>query len=143
MQYRMLGLSGLRVSLMSLGSGGAKRLGQADCLTQVQQTAIVRCALDLGVNLIDTSATYGDSEIILGKALRGVPRDSYHLSTKWAPRVNGKLAEDPQLLVDSVEQSLRRLGTDHVEIMFFHGPMAEEYASIVERFYPTMDRLRE
>ena len=95
MQYRMLGLSGLRVSLMSLGSGGAKRLGQADCLTQVQQTAIVRCALDLGVNLIDTSATYGDSEIILGKALRGVPRDSYHLSTKWAPRVNGKLAEDP------------------------------------------------
>ena len=143
MQYRTLGRTGLEVSLLSLGSGGAKFLGQADGLTQEQQTALVRRALDLGVNLIDTSVEYGDSETILGKALKGVPRDTYMLSTKWPPLVDGKVPEDPQLLIDSVEQSLRRLGTDHVEIMLFHGPAPHEYSRVVERFYPTVERLRE
>ena len=118
-------------------------MGQATGLTQEQQTALVRRALDLGVNLIDTSVEYRDSESILGEALKGVPRDSYILSTKWPALVDGKVPEDPHLLIDSVEQSLRRLGTDHVEIMLFHGPAPHEYPQIVERFYPTMERLRE
>ena len=85
MHYRTLGRTGIEVSLLSLGSGGAKMLGQADGLTQREQTALVRRALDLGVNLFDTSQGYGDSEAILGRALEGVPRDSYFLATKWPP----------------------------------------------------------
>ena len=69
MEYRRLGRTGFEVSLLSLGSGGARVLGQALGYSQDQQTALVRRALDLGVNLIDTSSQYGDSEAILGRAL--------------------------------------------------------------------------
>lgn len=141
--YRPLGRTSLNVSLLSLGSGGAKRLGQTEGLTQGQQTAIVRRALDLGVNLIDTSANYGESESILGKALQEVPREAYILSTKWSAETNGTLPGDPSLLTDSLEQSLRHLGTDHVEIMFFHGPLAHQLPIIIDCFYPTMERLRD
>jgi aryl-alcohol dehydrogenase-like predicted oxidoreductase len=112
-------------------------------MTQSEQTSLVHRALDLGVNFIDTSAEYGDSEAILGRALDGVPRDSYYLCTKWPSSMNGELIEDPQLLADSVERSLDRLATDHVDVMMFHGPLSADYTAIVERFYSTMERLRE
>ena len=143
MKYRTLGRTGLRVSLLSFGSGGARQLGQSIGMTQSGQTALVRRALDLGVNFIDTSAGYGDSEAILGRALDGLARDSYHLCTKWSPWVDGEIMEDPQLLVDSVDRSLARLGTDHIEVMMFHGPLVSQYGTFVERFYSTMERLRE
>ena len=143
MLYRTLGRTGLEVSLLSLGSGGAKQLGQADGLTQDQQTAIVRRALDLGVNSIDTSAGYGDSEVILGMALKGVARDSYIIGTKWNAEIDGEVGEEPQLLLDSVEDSLRKLGTDYIDVMYFHGPMADQVPVVVERFYPTMEQLRD
>ena len=143
MHYRTLGRTGLEVSLLSLGSGGAKQLGQADDLTQREQTALVRRALDLGVNLIDTSRGYADSEAILGRALEGVQRDSYFMTTKWNPDTGGGVVDDPRLLVDSVEESLRKLRTDRIDIMFFHGPMPDQLATVVDRFYPTMERLKE
>lgn len=143
MLYRTLGRTGLEVSLLSLGSGGAKQLGQADGLTQDQQTAIVRRALDLGVNSIDTSAGYGDSEVILGMALKGVARDSYIIGTKWNAEIDGEVGEEPQLLLDSVDDSLRKLGTDYIDVMYFHGPMADQVPVVVERFYPTMEQLRD
>ena len=143
MKHRTLGRTGLEVSLLSLGTGGPRQLGQAIGMTQTDQTALVRRALDLGVNLIDTSAEYGESEVILGRALEGVPRESYYMCTKWPPWVDGELAEDPELLADSVDHSLQRLDTDHVDIMMFHGPRSGNYVPLVERFYPTMERLRE
>ena len=142
MEHRALGRTGLNVSLMSLGSGGGSVLGQNAGLSQGEQTALVRRALDLGVNFIDTSPHYMESESILGIALKGVPRDSYYLTTKWLAVEDGKLVPDPQLLVDSMDRSLARLGTDYVDVMFFHGPLAEEYPTVVERLYPTMERLR-
>ena len=143
MEYRTLGRTGFEVSLLSLGSGGARTLGQALGYSQDQQTALVRRALDLGVNLIDTSSQYGDSEAILGRALEGVPRDSYFLTTKWLALEDGKLVPDPALLTSGVEESLSRLRTDHVDIMMFHGPMPDEYPDIVGKVYPAMERLRE
>ena len=103
----------------------------------------MRRALDLGINLIDTSARYGDSELILGRALKGVPRDSYFLTTKWLATADRKLAPDPALLVDSVDESLARLRTDYIDVMMFHGPLPNEYPDIVERAYPAMKSLRE
>ena len=143
MEYRTLGRTGFEVSLLSLGSGGARVLGQALGYSQDQQTALVRRALDLGVNLIDTSSQYGDSEAILGRALAGVPRDSYFLTTKWLVLEDGKLVPDPALLTSGVEESLSRLRTDYVDVMMFHGPMPDEYPDIVSKVYPAMERLRE
>ena len=143
MEYRRLGRTGFEVSLLSLGSGGARVLGQALGYSQDQQTALVRRALDLGVNLIDTSSQYGDSEAILGRALAGVPRDSYFLTTKWLVLEDGKLVPDPALLTSGVEESLSRLRTDYVDVMMFHGPMPDEYPDIVGKVYPAMERLRE
>ncbi len=143
MEYRTLGRTGFEVSLLSLGSGGARVLGQALGYTQDEQTALVRRALDLGVNLIDTSAQYRDSEAILGRALEGVPRDSYFLATKWLALEDGKLVPDPALLTKGVEESLSRLRTDYVDVMMFHGPMPDEYPGIVDKVYPAMARLRE
>ena len=143
MEYRTLGRTGFEVSLLSLGSGGARVLGQALGYSQDQQTALVRRALDLGVNLIDTSSQYGDSEAILGRALAGVPRDSYYLTTKWLVLEDGKLVPDPALLTSGVEESLSRLRTDYVDVMMFHGPMPDEYPDIVSKVYPAMERLRE
>ena len=142
MEFRTLGKTGLNVSLLSLGTGGARQLGQSQGMSQAQQTTLVRSALDLGVNLIDTSSEYGESETILGHALKEVPRDHYNICTKWPPWVDGQLAVDPTLLVNSLERSLKRLQTDHVEILLFHGPRANEYHSLVERFYPTMEKLQ-
>ncbi len=130
-------------SLLSLGSGGARALGQSVGMSQGQQTALVRRALDLGINFIDTSAIYGDSELILGRALEGVPRDSYFLTTKWLALKDGKSVPDPALLAEGVNESLKRLLTDYVDVMMFHGPLPDEYPELIERVAPTMVRLRE
>jgi aryl-alcohol dehydrogenase-like predicted oxidoreductase len=135
-QYRQLGRTNLQVSLLGIGGGGANRLGQAQQADPVATRAFVRRALDLGINLFDTAPSYG-SEEPLAAALAGVPRDSYFLSTKFSP-VRG----DPQpgALRASLEGSLRALGTDHVEILYFHGLNPEHYDRTIDRF---MDELRQ
>ena len=112
-------------------------------MEQKQQTALIRRCLDLGVNLFDTHEAYGSSEELLGEALRGVPRDSYYLVTKWAYHRDGGEEQDASALSASVERSLSRLNTDYVDVMMIHGILAAEYDSVVERFVPTLERLRE
>ena len=143
MQYRTLGRTGLEVSLMSYGSGGPSRLGQGTGLTDAEQEALVRRCLDLGVNLIDSSANYGDSEEILGRCLDGVPRDAFYMATKWSPHADGRVKEDPEDLVRSVDSSLRRLRIDVIDVMQFHGVTPNIYDEVVERHHPTMRRLQE
>ena len=84
MQYPTLGRTGLKVSLLSQGTGGPSQFGQKRGLLQVEQNRLIHRCLDLGINLFDTHESYGDSEAILGRALDGVPRDDYILVTKWA-----------------------------------------------------------
>lgn len=144
MQYRTLGKTGLRVSLLSYGTGGPSQFGQRTGLTAVEQDALLRRCLDLGINLFDTAAAYGTSEEILGRALHGVPRDSYFLSTKWSHvRDHRELKEDPDELVASVDFSLSRLGAKYIDVMQFHGVLVEHYHDVVDRFYPVMKRLQE
>ena len=85
-EYRQLGRTNLSVSLLGIGSGGANRLGQRHGSDRTDSHRLVRHALDLGINFFDTAPTYGDSESLLGEALAGVPRQSYVLGTKFAPR---------------------------------------------------------
>ena len=143
MEYRTLGRTGIRVSLASFGTGGPSQFGQHKGLEQKQQTELIRRCLELGVNLFDTHEAYGSSEIILGAALRGVPRNSYYLVTKWAYHRNGGVGQDAAAFRASVERSLRRLNTDYVDVIMIHGILAAEYDSVVERFVPTLERLRD
>ena len=153
MQYRTLGRTGLEVSVIGFGTGGPSMFGQEAGLTPEQQKALVHRCLELGINLFDTAQKYGESERMLRRALEGVPRDSYILSTKWAHATtrspggvggkDGPIHKDPQALVKGVEESLRRLGTDHIEIMHLHGLRIEQYDEVVERFGPVVARLKE
>src|ERR1700735_5277884 len=81
MDYTTLGRTGLKVSVAGLGCGGNSRLGLSTGKTEADAVALVRTALDLGVNLIDTAAAYG-TEAVVGRALRGVTRDNVVVCTK-------------------------------------------------------------
>lgn len=143
MHYRTLGRTGLKVSLVSYGSGGPSKLGQNTGLSSSEQDGLVRHCLDLGINLFDSSEAYGDSEQILGRALSGVPRDSYILATKWKYDDGAKGLRDPDTLEASLENSLRRLETDCIDIMQFHVLHSKHYFEVVERYVPLLKRFQE
>src|SRR5437667_309524 len=113
MNYRVLGRTGLKVSLASLGTGGPSRLGQALHRDEAEARRVIQRALDLGVNLFDAAPNYGDSEAILGRALSTVPRDQFLVATKVAPWV------DVEGLADSCGRSLRRLQVETIDILQF------------------------
>lgn len=141
MQYRRLGRTGLSVSVAGLGTGGDSKLGQRDSLPREGVVRLVRRALDLGINLIDTAAAYGDSEELLGHALEGVPRTSYVLSTKFQPFKGGTLRSAEELR-RSLDESLRRLRTDAVDVFYLHGVPPERYPECVEAYGETLEGLR-
>lgn len=107
---------------------------------------LVRAALDLGINLIDTAAAY-DTEDLVGAAIVG-RRDSVVISTKLgvtAPGrpLRGKHLVEGKQLADGLEGSLQRLGTDHVDILHLHGVLPEQYEHCVDELVPALLRLRE
>src|SRR5262245_13957530 len=112
MQYRRLGRTNLQVSVLGLAGGGQRRLGRSANASSKDVEQLVRAALDLGVNLFDTAADYGTEEV-LGDALRGVPRDSIVISTKFGPTTRDGEFRDPADLRPILERSLQRLRTDH------------------------------
>ena len=143
MKYRKLGKTGLKVSLMGYGSGGHSLLGQNAGMSFSDQNRLIRRCVDLGINFFDTSSIYRESEVILGKALKYLRRESYIMATKWWHRASGQLAPDGAPLERSVEDSLRRLQTDYIDIIQIHGLHVDDYQEAVKRFYPTLRRLQE
>ena len=121
MQYRTLGRTGVQVSTLVLGAMNFGSIGRTD---QDEATAIVDAALEAGVNLIDTADWYsaGQSEEMVGKAIAG-RRDEIVLATKaFHP-----MGDDPnrrgtsrRWLVTALDESLRRLGVDHVDLYQMH-----------------------
>jgi aryl-alcohol dehydrogenase-like predicted oxidoreductase len=130
------------VSLAGLGTGGPSRLGQDTHGAVKESIRVVHRALDLGLNLLDTAAGYGDSEKILGRALKGVPREKYILATKAWPKGRSAAQWAPEV-TRSCERSLKRLGLETIDIFQLHGVLAEAYPEAVERLYPALVRLRE
>ncbi len=143
MHYRTLGKSGIPVSIVSYGGGGPSQFGKAAGLTADQRRDLIARALDLGINLFDTAANYGDSEIWLGEALRGVARDTYLVATKWTWKTPDGVLPDPSSLVESTERSLKRLNTDVIDIMQIHGILPGRYQDIAERYAGTLLRIKE
>ncbi len=120
MQTRPLGTTGLQLPILSFG---ASSLGQEFRSVQLDEALrSVRVALDCGLNFIDTSPFYGRgmSEVLLGIALRGVPRDSYLLCTKLGRYDLGHFDFSAKRVAESVDVSLHRLGTDHLDIILCH-----------------------
>src|SRR5262245_13153104 len=110
MKYRPLGNTGLSVSI--LGYGASPLGGVFGTIDESVGIRCVRTALDLGVNLLDVSTFYGltRAETVLGQALRGVPRDSYYLSTKVGRYGSQEFDFSPERVTRSVDESLSRLG---------------------------------
>jgi aryl-alcohol dehydrogenase-like predicted oxidoreductase len=129
MEYRQLGFSGLKVSVLGFGAatfGGGNAFFQAWGQTEAPEaTRLVSICLDAGVNLFDTANVYshGLSEGILGMAIQG-RRDKVLISTKATFKMkdgpNG-LGSSRYHLIEQVEGSLRRLGTDYIDIYHMHG----------------------
>ena len=121
MQYRTLGRTGVQVSSLVLGAMNFGTIGRT---TQDEVTAIIDAALDGGINVIDTADMYsrGESEQLVGRAIAG-RRDDVVLATKAAL----PMGEDPnhrgssrRWLVTELDNSLRRLGVDHVDLYQIH-----------------------
>ena len=129
MEYRQFGRSGLKVPVLSFGTGTFggtneffQRWGQTDV---AEASRLVDVCLDGGVNFFDTADIYsqGASEEILGQALKG-KRDKVLISTKATfPAGDGPndMGSSRHHLVRACEASLRRLGTDHIDVYFMHG----------------------
>jgi voltage-dependent potassium channel beta subunit len=123
MRYRNLGRSGLSVSEVSLGSW----LTLGSSVDRGGARALVREAFDLGINLFDTADVYanGAAEEALGEALRGIPRRHVVIATKcffpMSDRPNDR-GLSRKHIVESAEGSLRRLGTDYLDLLQCHRP---------------------
>jgi aryl-alcohol dehydrogenase-like predicted oxidoreductase len=121
MQYRTLGRTGVQVSSLALG---AMNFGAIARTSQDEATAIVDAALEGGINVIDTADWYsgGESEELVGKAIAG-RRDDVVLATKANMPMNDEpnhQGSSRRWLVTALDNSLRRLGVDHVDLYQIH-----------------------
>jgi L-galactose dehydrogenase len=140
MQTRPLGRTGLNVPILSFG---ASSLGQEfRRVTLEEALGSVRAALDCGLNLIDTSPFYGRgmSEVLLGMALRDVPRDDYLLCTKLGRYDLSHFDFSAARVAESVDVSLHRLGTDHLDIVLCHDVEFVPLQQIVDETLPALRR---
>ena len=124
MQYRTLGRTGITVSPYALG---ALMFGFGDA-DHDESIRIIHKALDAGINFVDTADSYGESEEIVGKALKG-RRDDVVLATKlgrpMSPDDPNQQGASRRWIMTAVEGSLRRLQTDHVDVLQIHRPDPE------------------
>ena len=108
---------------------------------QERAIGIVRQAIDLGVNFIDTAQYYG-TEGVVGKAMAGIPRDRTVISTKKTLPDPGQRSPEDEIK-KGLEQSLKHLGTDYIDVYHLHGVEPKDYDFARERLMPVMRRLRE
>lgn len=143
MRYRPLGRTGLNVSILSLGAspfgGGFRDVDESEAIRTVH------VALELGVNFIDVSPYYGATraETVLGRALRGIPRDRYILATKVGQYGEGQFDFSAARVERSLEESCGRLGVDRVDLLQCHDIEFADLRQIAEETLPALARLRE
>ena len=146
MDYRTIGHTGMKVSALSFGAsslGGVFRgIDESEAIRSVYT------AIEGGMNFIDVSPYYGHykAEIVLGKALREIPRDKYILSTKV-----GRYGKDgvntwdysAQRATDSVYESMERLGIDHIDLINVHDIEFANLQQVAEETLPALVALRD
>src|SRR5437016_783123 len=138
MQTRRLGRTDLQLPILSFG---ASSLGaEFRSVTVDEALRSVRVALDCGLNFIDTSPFYGRgmSEVLLGVALRDVPRDGYILCTKLGRYDLAHFDFSAKRVAESVDVGLHRLGTDHLDIVLCHDIELVPMQQIVDETIPAL-----
>jgi aryl-alcohol dehydrogenase-like predicted oxidoreductase len=143
MQFRPLGTTGLHVSVLSYGASPLGSVFRG--VAEPQGIRTVHIALDLGINFIDVSPYYGltKAETVLGKALATVKRDRYFLATKV-----GRYGAEPKdfdfsaaRVTKSIDESLARLGTDHVDLIQCHDIEFGNLQQIIDETLPALRKL--
>src|SRR5205823_9008504 len=137
MEYRPLGKTDLMVSVAGLGCGGNSRLGLGRGACVDDCVAVVRAAVDLGVNFLDTAEAYGTEEIV-GAAARHYDRDRLVISTKAIFRPG----DTGETVTQRVEAALRRLGLDYVDIFHFHAVAPSAYQHHRDVLAPALAKLK-
>lgn len=143
MQTRRLGQTDLQLPILSFG---ASSLGaEFRKVTLDEALSSVRVALECGLNFIDTSPFYGRgmSEVLLGIALRGVPRESYTLCTKLGRYDLEHFDFSAKRVAESVDVSLHRLGTDHLDIVLCHDIEFVPMQQIVDETIPALRKIQQ
>lgn len=138
---RILGKTG--VSLSPIGFGCASIWGSG-LICDSEAVSLFERAYSLGVTYFDTGHSYGLAEERIGKALRqgSVPRDKIVISTKFGTRIrNGKPVHDvsPEWIRESVQTSLRRMGTDFIDLLSIHGARSSDFC---DETFQTLDALK-
>jgi aryl-alcohol dehydrogenase-like predicted oxidoreductase len=143
MIYRTFGRTGLKVSAAGLGAGGFSRLGLAKGKSETEVVALIRLAIDLGINLIDTAASYG-TESVIGRAIKSLPRDRLVVTTKASPAhyPTWELFT-PEKVVASIDNSLRELQTDYLDVLQLHAVAPHIYEHARDVIYPAVLREKE
>src|SRR5215471_13257545 len=143
MIYRTFGRTGLKVSAAGLGGGGFSRLGLSKGKSEAEVVSLIRLALDLGVNIIDTAASYG-TEAVIGRAIKSLPRDSLVITTKASPaKFTTWELFTPENVVASIDNSLRQLQTDYLDVLQLHGVAPHIYEHARDVIYPAVLREKE
>ncbi|MDR1972466.1 MAG: aldo/keto reductase [Treponema sp.] len=135
METISLGRTGLRATVAGLGCGGFSRIGIGQFGLD-HAAGIVRAAYGAGVNFFDTAAVYG-TQAAVGRGLEGFPRNSYILSTKFPYKDKG-----PADFWAALEESLRELKTDYIDIYHLHGVAPADYPEVRDTFVPLMEKAR-
>ena len=142
MKTRPLGKTGLLVPILGFGASSIgqefRRVNLDDALKSV------RVALDCGLNFIDTPPFYGRgmSEVLLGLALRDVPRDTYTICTKLGRYDLGHFDFSARRVAESVDVSLHRLGTDHLDLVLCHDIEFVPMQQIVDETIPALRKIQ-
>lgn len=142
MDYRTLGHTGVKVSALAYGGSS---LGNAFReIDESEGCRSVHVALDQGINLIDTAPYYGSTlaETVLGKALRGIARERYVLATKVARYRAADFDFSAERVTRSVDESLSRLGVDHVDFIQVHDIEFGNLSQIIHETVPALRKVQ-
>ena len=138
MEYRSLGQTGLKLSSLSFG---ASSLGAEFRPVDINEALkAVPAALDVGMNFIDTSPFYGRgmSEVLLGTALRGIPRDRYILGSKLGRYDKAHFDFSAKRVIESVDVSLHRMGVEYLDICLCHDIEFVDMQQIIDETLPAL-----
>lgn len=151
MQYRKLGNTGLEVSILGFGGaplgspvGGPKDGAYGD-FDEASAIKALHRAFDLGVNFVDTSPYYGitESEKVIGKALKGIERDSYIMATKVGRYGFDLFDFSAERVTKSVDESLARLGIEHIDVLQVHDIEFGNIQQVIDETLPALRKIQQ
>lgn len=136
MHHTTLGRTGLRVSVAGLGTGGFSRMGLKSGKSEEEAARLIEEAVALGINFIDTAPPYG-TEGVVGRALKAIPRASVVVATKSTVNRGGELWS-PARVTASLDNSLRLMGTDYVDVFNLHAVELPDYEHVLNVLAPAL-----